>query len=173
MIKKKKMLSKELFLALINTEISGGGGHWILGVVNLANKSILILDSSFVSSNTYYQKFNFYLLHILHVAHALEGSPFNPNEWELSVSLDCVQQTNASDCGPFVVANAFHFFVSGKQLSKRPLSGPLRSWILDMVRNRQGRDESSVHETDEVASVREIPAFRPSGLKISFKLLNR
>jgi Ulp1 family protease len=169
----KELLKKQVVLSLINTDIRGHGGHWILGVIDVSNNRIILFDSSLVLSPTFYQKFFFYQLHIMHVASQLEQTKLDLSKWKLIVSLDSIQQQNAFDCGPLVVANSFAV-TKNIQLDRTPNGSALRSWILECVsrfheNNYAVMEESAGKQLDINMDV--IEPFAPTELHIEYKFL--
>jgi hypothetical protein len=168
-LQEKNLLEKEVILSLINTDMRGHGGHWILGVINVPKQLIFIFDSSLVLSPTFYQKFFFCQLHIMHVASQLKNRQLDFDKWKLIVSLDSVQQQNAYDCGPLVVANAFAI-TKNVQLDLLPNGGFLRSWIFESV--SKFREVSVPSSPDNIFERNvEIAPFLPFGLSVDYKFL--
>lgn len=171
-VEEKALLQKKAVLALVNTDFEGHGGHWVLGVMDMVNRKILLIDSSLVLSKTYYRKTFFVLLNILHVAFSVEGEVFYPNDWRLRVCLDTVQQENAYDCGPLTVCNAYAI-MQNQFLDKPPKSTvKIREWILYTLKstsNTQVEIVGAGNGKAEEAKEREIiKQFEATGLKIRF-----
>lgn len=154
------------------------------------------MDSSLVISKSYYQKLFFALLHIVYFTHfeeiSKQGVTTFIKSWELIVSLDCIQQNNAADCGPLVVANVAGLLVQNRQVIGTPASVNLRNWIYEIVANTTMQEEKRINSTSHNKNVREIShsvdnatmaataadtptlkspsvLFKPKGLFIQFK----
>ncbi|OXA44371.1 Sentrin-specific protease 3 [Folsomia candida] len=176
MLSDKKIPSKKIVLALINTDFDNHGGHWLLGCVEIEKKKIIFFDSSIVMSPTFYRRPFFVLLKLLQVAYELEKEPFDPNKWKLIVALNSVQQNNDYDCGPMVVCNAYAIS-QGAIIRKVPSSKLVREWLLDVLLEASEKakgDKGEVEKaTDPWAVTREekVAEFSPKHLKIEFAFI--
>lgn len=182
------MLTTDRTLALLNTDHRGHGGHWIFAWIFLKRKEIILLDSSIVLSESYYQRMFFLLLRILHIAHALEGKPFDSESYSLYVALSAVQQDNNSDCGPLVVCNAYAT-MKGTFLRTRPKTDDVRRWIYNILKTNEEEkkakllleqknkktqtDNSTPTQEMETASAPvQIPPFNPKSLVVRLRLFS-
>jgi len=170
MVEEKSIKSKNLILSLMNTDVQGIGGHWILGIVDQEQKTIILKDTSIVLSDTFYRKYFYYLLKVLYFSH--KEKIFNPNQWKLFVCLDTIQQKNAYDCGPLVIANAYAALFDTK-ISSVPNSEFLRKWIHSILvfeddKQGKGSKKAENHKSDEVKDLTFIHEFWPTKLYYSY-----
>jgi len=171
MVREKKLTQKSIIGALINTDMAGAGGHWILGIVDMTRRRVILMDSSIVASNTFYSKYFFYLLHVIHVAYELEGQAQMGEwrDWKLVVSLNAIQQRNIIDCGPIAVSNFFGV-LNGKMLDHTPLSHHLRAWIYDVFTDGKAQEVDSAVETGHGGQMEsKIKTFEPTGLSYLYR----
>ncbi len=172
-----------MITALINTDLNGSGGHWILGLADVPKRRIILMDSSMIASNTFYRKFFFLMLHVLHVAYEISGIWIDDKswqDWELVLSLNAVQQTNSIDCGPIAVAN-FYAAIQKLMLTTTPNSHQLRRWLHLIASSKDKTvpapdnliEETMMHDGEVTSSIddhtHQKRLFRPQGLQFSYQ----
>lgn len=105
LIKYKKKY--DFIIAPFNSSSEGSGSHWMLSILNLNDKSIIILDSILKPDYFYYEKFQ-HLIGIFNLFYKINNLELNLNDIRCFICQNSPQQTNKDgkynyfECGPYV-----------------------------------------------------------------------
>lgn len=119
-------LNRDFMLFIVNED----GLHWQLVTADLVNKTLQVFDSMCVSDQRAIEICTA-CLSIIGAAHAIADVEFNTADYRCSV-VNCPQQSNGTDCGVYVVVNAYSF-VNGRDLYQ-PNCSQARKWIAQLMK---------------------------------------
>ena len=128
--------------------------HWILGVIDLKNKMISIIDSLMHNRKISDYSITFYaLLKLVQVLYSADPVViFNQTEWQLNIIEDSGQQKDAESCGLYVIAGVYAI------LKKCPLGEiddviRMRYWVRNIIQEYYQERNSIDHSIGKINKI--------------------
>lgn len=104
----KELASKATsFFIIVNTAPTGGGLHWILGLVDFSSQTIFVIDSMLKEEVASYECIFRNLFKIVIIRSIIHSTGFSFADWTFSLSKDWSDQKDGYSCGMRVCLNVY------------------------------------------------------------------
>ena len=137
-IYRRALLNKQLIFILMKSEYVQYPykQHWFLGVTDMKNERIIILDSLPGKLLVKHYSISFYaILKIVQLLYsARKELLFNQSDWKLIICPDVPKQKDGTSCGCFVLSFV-HFILSQMPFAEIDNQNKFRKWIGNVIKH--------------------------------------